>query len=55
MTSAPSDRDAAAVRVFPPAIPLATIVTGEVLDYLWPLSVAVTLPATRMTNRSPRP
>jgi protein-S-isoprenylcysteine O-methyltransferase Ste14 len=30
-------RDAAAVRVFPPAVPLLTILIGVGLDRLWPL------------------
>jgi protein-S-isoprenylcysteine O-methyltransferase Ste14 len=30
-------RDAAAVRVFPPAVPLVTILLGVGLDRLWPL------------------
>jgi protein-S-isoprenylcysteine O-methyltransferase Ste14 len=31
--------DAAAVRVFPPAIPLATVLAGVGLDYLWPMNI----------------
>lgn len=30
-------RDAAAVRVFPPAVPLATILLGVALEWLWPI------------------
>ena len=30
-------RDSAAVRIFPPAVPLVTILLGEGLDRLWPL------------------
>ncbi len=32
-----SARDAAAVRIFPPALPLATILLGVALARLWPL------------------
>jgi protein-S-isoprenylcysteine O-methyltransferase Ste14 len=38
-------RDAAAVRVFPPAVPLLTILTGVGLDYLWPLEFGFALSA----------
>ncbi len=31
--------DAAAVRVFPPLVPLATVLTGVGLDRLWPLDI----------------
>ena len=33
-------RDAAAVRVFPPAIPLAAVLLGVLLNRLWPLDAA---------------
>jgi protein-S-isoprenylcysteine O-methyltransferase Ste14 len=33
-----AQRDAAAVRVFPPAVPLAAILLGVALQRLWPLS-----------------
>src|SRR5512145_626204 len=36
-----SGRDAAAVRVFPPAIPLVTILAGVGLQYLWPIDPGV--------------
>lgn len=32
-----TSRDAAAVRVFPPAVPLLTVLAGVGLDRLWPL------------------
>jgi protein-S-isoprenylcysteine O-methyltransferase Ste14 len=38
-------RDAAAVRVFPPAVPLLTILAGVGLDRLWPLRFPFGLPA----------
>ena len=38
-------RDAAAVRVFPPAVPLLTILIGVGLDRLWPLGLGVSAPA----------
>jgi len=38
-------RDAAVVRIFPPALPLATIVLGIGLEALWPLGAERVLPA----------
>ena len=38
-------RDAAAVRVFPPAVPLLAILMGVGLDRLWPLEFLSGLPA----------
>ena len=38
-------RDAAAVRVFPPAMPLITILFGVALNRLWPLDVRFKLSA----------
>ena len=38
-------RDAAAVRVFPPAIPLVTVLAGVGLNRLWPIDVGFELPA----------
>lgn len=35
--TSPTPRDAAAVLVFPPAVPLLTILAGVGLDRLWPL------------------
>jgi protein-S-isoprenylcysteine O-methyltransferase Ste14 len=32
-------RDAAAVRVFPPAVPLLTVLAGVGLDQLWPMDL----------------
>jgi protein-S-isoprenylcysteine O-methyltransferase Ste14 len=37
-------RDAAAVRVFPPALPLVTILAGVGLQYLWPIDIGVQIP-----------
>ncbi len=42
--SSPPDRDAAAVRVFPPAIPLVTILVGIGLQRLWPINMDVQVP-----------
>lgn len=33
-------RDAAAVRIFPPAIPLAAVLLGVLLNRLWPIEAA---------------
>jgi len=38
-------RDAAAVRIFPPALPLLTVLIGVGLNRLWPLHVGFELPA----------
>ena len=37
-------QDAAAVRVFPPAVPLLTILIGIGLNHLWPIDVGFQLP-----------
>ena len=37
--------DAAAVRIFPPAVPLLTIALGIGLEHVWPLGVAESVPA----------
>jgi protein-S-isoprenylcysteine O-methyltransferase Ste14 len=37
----PNVRDAAAVRVFPPAVPLLTVLIGLGLDQLWPTDLQV--------------
>jgi len=39
--SAPLERDAAAVRVLPPAVPLLTILIGVVLNHFWPIASGV--------------
>ena len=39
------ERDAAAVRVFPPAIPLVTVLAGVGLNRLWPIDLGFQLPA----------
>lgn len=36
--------DAARVRIFPPAIPLLTILIGSGLQWIWPISPGFTLP-----------
>lgn len=36
-----SNEDAAAVRIFPPAVPLATILLGVGLNGLWPLDLGL--------------
>lgn len=36
--------DAAAVRVFPPGIPLAAILLGVVLDHVWPIETGLAAP-----------
>ena len=38
-------RDAAAVRIFPPAVPVITILLGVVLDLAWPLAIELRIPA----------
>ena len=37
-------RDAAAVRIFPPAVPLLTILLGVVLNRMWPIDLGFALP-----------
>ena len=39
------ERDAAAVRIFPPAVPLAVVLAGFVLEWMWPLGAIFALPA----------
>ena len=38
-------RDSAAVRVFPPGVPLVTVLVGIGVDYLWPINLGFALPA----------
>lgn len=38
-------KDAAAVRIFPPAIPLLTILLGAGLDRVWPIDLGFALPS----------
>jgi protein-S-isoprenylcysteine O-methyltransferase Ste14 len=38
-------RDAAAVRIFPPAVPLLTVLAGIGLNRLWPIDLGVGIPA----------
>jgi len=40
-----TQRDAAAVRVFPPGIPLAAILVGVALEHVWPISPGAALSA----------
>ncbi len=39
-----SSRDAATVRVFPPAIPLIAILAGVGLQYVWPIDIGLAIP-----------
>ncbi|HKW93107.1 MAG TPA: isoprenylcysteine carboxylmethyltransferase family protein [Methylomirabilota bacterium] len=39
------ERDAAAVRIFPPAVPLLTILVGVGLNRVWPLDFGFVVPA----------
>jgi protein-S-isoprenylcysteine O-methyltransferase Ste14 len=39
------ERDAAAVRIFPPAIPLLTVLAGVGLNRLWPIDLGFGFPA----------
>jgi protein-S-isoprenylcysteine O-methyltransferase Ste14 len=39
-----NERDAAAVRVFPPAVPLLTVLIGIALERLWPVGIGVASP-----------
>ena len=39
------ERDAAAVRVFPPAIPLLTVLSGVGLNLIWPIDPGFEFPA----------
>jgi len=41
---AKQQRDAAAVRIFPPGVPLLTILAGIGLSRLWPIDLGFTLP-----------
>ncbi len=38
-------KDSAAVRVFPPGVPLVTVLVGVGLNYLWPINLGVALAA----------
>jgi protein-S-isoprenylcysteine O-methyltransferase Ste14 len=37
--------DAAAVRIFPPAVPLLVVAAGVVLEHVWPIGAGSVLPA----------
>lgn len=39
------ESDHAAVRVFPPGVPLATVLAGAGLSYLWPIDLGFAVPA----------
>jgi len=39
------ESDAAAVRIFPPGVPLATVLAGVGLESLWPVDPGVAVPA----------
>lgn len=41
-----AEPDAAAVRVFPPAVPLLAVLLGVALEWLWPLGLGSLLPAS---------
>jgi protein-S-isoprenylcysteine O-methyltransferase Ste14 len=41
----PEQRDAAAVRIFPPAVPVLTILIGVGLNRVWPVDLGFGLPA----------
>ena len=41
----PEQKDAAAVRIFPPAVPLLTILLGVGLNRIWPIHLGFELPA----------
>lgn len=38
------DRDAANVRIFPPAVPLLTILAGVLLNLRWPIALPAAIP-----------
>ena len=40
----PEQKDVPGVIVFPPLIPLAVLVVGVLLDWLWPLSFLASVP-----------
>lgn len=40
----PEPKDAAAVRVFPPGVPLATILVGIGLNWMWPIDLGFVIP-----------
>lgn len=40
----PDPPDAARVRVFPPGVPLITILLGQVLQQIWPIAQSLELP-----------
>ncbi|AXI42611.1 isoprenylcysteine carboxylmethyltransferase family protein [Sulfitobacter sp. SK011] len=38
-TSSNTEKDAAAVRIFPPGVPLGTVVAGAGLEWIWPVGL----------------
>ena len=48
MTAEP-EKDHAEVRIFPPAVPLVTVLLGVGLDYLWPIDIGFLLPTPART------
>lgn len=39
VSSSGIEKDAAAVRIFPPGVPLVTVIVGSVLEYIWPVDL----------------
>ncbi|MDX1440451.1 MAG: hypothetical protein R3284_11170, partial [Rubricoccaceae bacterium] len=44
-SKSPHEKDAAAVRVFPPIVPLLTILAGVGLNRLWPINQPLDIPS----------
>lgn len=40
----PESKDAAAVRIFPPGVPLVVVLLGGALNHLWPIDLGVAIP-----------
>jgi protein-S-isoprenylcysteine O-methyltransferase Ste14 len=45
MTEDQQGKDAASVRIFPPGVPLVTVLAGVALNRLWPIDIGVELGA----------
>jgi protein-S-isoprenylcysteine O-methyltransferase Ste14 len=45
MSSEAEQRDAAAVRIFPPGVPLLAILLGVGLNWIWPIDLGFAIPA----------
>lgn len=41
MHSSSIEKDAAAVRIFPPGVPLVTVIAGLVFGYIWPVDLSI--------------